>query len=119
MNQPNKKFIAEEIEVFFNTPPAYTKKPPCPDGFFWRGEKHEILNLLSAWDDFARHGRFEQNMRPEHAARAVLKGSWGVGRFHFQIETREKRKFEIYYDRAPEKSADRSGHWFLLTEIIS
>lgn len=58
-------------------------------------------------------------MSPEHAERARLKGSWGVGRYYFRIETSEGEIFEIYYDRAPEKSADRSGHWFLLSRYFN
>jgi hypothetical protein len=116
--KPEKKFIDEIIIVFFNQPPVFTKKPPCPDGFIWREQKYVIENILLAWNDFSRHGSYENNMSLEHSARASLKGSWGVGRYYFQFDTREGRRFEIYYDRSPEKSDDRNGHWFLLYEYI-
>ncbi len=58
-------------------------------------------------------------MQPEHDARARLKGSWGVGRFHFQVKTKEERQFEIYFDRSPSNAGDRNGHWILLAELDS
>jgi hypothetical protein len=114
-----KKFIGEEIDVVFNTPPLFTKKPECPDELVWRNQKYRIVKILMAWQDISRRGSREKNMSPEHAERASLKGSWGVGRYHFRIETSKGEIFEIYYDRAPEKSADRSGHWFLLSRYIN
>lgn len=114
-----KKFIGEEIDVVFNTPPLFSKQPGCPDGFIWRNQKYSIVKILMAWQDFSRRGSPEKNMSPEHAERARLKGSWGVGRYYFRIETSEGEIFEIYYDRTPEKSTDRSGHWFLLNRNIN
>ncbi len=58
-----------------------------------------------------------QNMQPQHARRAEKLGSWGVGRFYFEIQTIQNRFFRIYYDRAPEDASDRHGHWFLLAEL--
>jgi hypothetical protein len=114
-----KKFISEEIVVIFNTPPLFTKKPEIPDGFIWRNQKYRIVKGLMAWQDFSRRGAREKNMSPVHAERASLKGSWGVGRYYFRIETSEGEIFEIYYDRAPEKSTDRSGHWYLLSTCVN
>ncbi len=114
-----KKFIGEEIAVVFNSQPLFSKQPKCPDGFVWRNQKYRIVKILMAWQDFSRRGSQEKNMSPEHAERARLKGSWGVGRYYFRIETSKGEIFEIYYDRAPEKSADRSGHWFVLTKYIN
>jgi hypothetical protein len=112
-----KIFIDEEIVVGFNILPLYTKEPPCPNSFMWREKKFLISALLFAWYDFERHGRMERNMQPEHDARARLKGSWGVGRYHFQVDTKEGRQFELYFDRSPSKAGDRNGHWFLLAEL--
>ena len=116
---PNKIFINEEIEVEFDIPPLYTKEPHCPNSFVWRKKHFHISTLLSAWCDFKRHGRMEHNMRPEHDARARLKGSWGVGRFHFQVNTKQGFQFELYFDRSSLKAGDRNGHWFLLAELDS
>jgi len=113
-----KKFIGEEIQVFFEQPPLYSKKPDCPHGFIWLGKEFVILKLLTAREDYSRRGSQENNMSPERASRAKIKGSWGVGRYYFQVEVTGGRKFEIYFDRAPEKSDDRLGHWFLLSEIV-
>ena len=112
-------FIDEKIEVGFNIPPLYSKEPPCPDTFVWRKKQFHISALLIAWCDFERHRRMERNMQPENASRARLKGSWGVGRFHFQVKTKEERQFEIYFDRSPSNAGDRNGHWILLAELDS
>jgi hypothetical protein len=58
------------------------------------------------------------NMQPAHAAHAQLRGSWGVGRYAFTVRTAGGRVFEIYYDRAPRDADDRTGNWFLRTEMV-
>ena len=109
-------FIDEEITVFYSHPPLLEKVPPCPDAFTWREETFQITDLLEEWRDFERKGRSGRNMRPTHLSRAMVKGSWGVGRFCFRVRTEQGRIFEIYYDRAPGDASDRKGHWFLLVE---
>lgn len=116
---PYKNFIDEKIEVGFDSPPLYSKEPHCPDTFVWKEKQFHISTLLQTWRDFERHGRMERNMNPEHDARARLKGSWGVGRFHFQVETNEGRQFELYFDRSPSNVSDRNGQWILLAELDS
>jgi hypothetical protein len=109
-------FIDEPIEVVFQKPPMFEKTPTCPDEFSWRGERFVISEMLETWQDFRRRGRFGHNMRPEHAAVAAHRGSWGVGRFHFKVRVEGGRIFDLYYDRAPESARDRKGHWFLWGE---
>lgn len=109
-------FYDEPIEVWFDNPPTLEKKPVCPAGFVWRGETHAITHLLSEWVDFRRRGRMARNMSPPHAEAASRRGSWGVGRFFFRIQTDDGKIYDIYYDRAPESASDRKGHWFLLGE---
>lgn len=109
-------FIDEPIDVVFHYPPTLAKSPPCPDAFLWRGENYQIVEMLETWQDFRRRGRMARNMRPEHAATASRRGSWGVGRFHFKVRVESGQVFELYYDRAPETAGDRKGHWFLLGE---
>lgn len=57
------------------------------------------------------------NMRPEHAAVASRRGSWGVGRFYYRVRTDTGRVFDLYYDRAPKSADDRKGAWFLYREM--
>ncbi len=109
-------FIDEPVEIIFNQPPVLEKKPPCPDGFIWHGERFIVTSLLSEWFETERKGRMAKNMRPEHAARAAVRGSWGVGRFFFRVEVEGGRIFELYYDRAPVDADRRKGSWFLLLE---
>jgi hypothetical protein len=110
-------FIQETIEVQFDQAPLLEKKPGCPDGFHWRGEPFRIVQKLSEWHDYQRRGRMARNMRPEHAARASNRGSWGVGQDYFRVETDSGRIFDLYYDRAPAGVDRRKGAWFLEKEL--
>ncbi|NLF50519.1 MAG: hypothetical protein GX577_05235 [Leptolinea sp.] len=58
-----------------------------------------------------------RNMSEPHSASAAVKGSWGVGKFFFRVETYCGRVFDIYYDRAPKGSTNRKGIWFVFKEI--
>jgi len=110
------EFIGELIEVIFDRPPLLEKKPDCPSAFIWRGEHFRIERLLEEWFDTERRGRMANNMRPEHAARASRTGSWGVGRFHFQVMVQGGRIFDIYFDRSPKNVFHRKGDWYLMGE---
>lgn len=110
-------FIDEPIAVAFEQPPAFSKRPHCPNAFDWRGEQHAVAETLSEWGDYRRRGRFASNMQPEHAALAAQRGSWGVGRFYFRVRTTEGRIFDLYYDRAPRDHMDRTGSWVLYREL--
>jgi len=111
------KFIGEEVEVVFDILPALAKKPGCPNGFIWRGQEFRVEELLSEWSDFTRKGRFARNMQPHNQRKAVRRGSFGVGRFYFQVRTSEDRIFELYYDRAPKSADDKMGSWSLYREL--
>ena len=56
-------------------------------------------------------------MQPEHAQTARNHGSWGVGRYYFNVQTQSGRRFRLYYDRAPQDALDREGQWILLAEL--
>jgi hypothetical protein len=109
-------FYVEPITVEFDNPPVQEKSPHCPDRFTWRDETFIISSVLEEWIDYSRRGRMARNMMPAHLASANRKGSWGVGRFYFRVNTTSGRIFEIYYDRAPGDIDGRKGHWFLLGE---
>jgi len=112
-------FIGEKITPVFIEPPPFGKRPPCPDGFNWRGETYRISASLEEWVDFTRRGRQARNMQPQHAAMASNRGSWGVGRYNFHVQIGNGRQFHIYYDRAPKDSDNRMGEWFLVSELAS
>ena len=111
------RFISEAIQVQFQEPPALEKKPGCPDGFIWRESRYQIVEKLGEWHDYGRRGRMAINMRPEHAARATTRGSWGVGRDFFRVRVDTGRIFDLYFDRAPKDVDQRKGSWFLLREL--
>lgn len=110
-------FIGETITVEFDEPPLWEKKPGCPNRFIWRAEIYTVAEMLSEWSDYTRRGRAARNMQPQHAAVAATRGSWGVGRYYFQVRTTTDRFFELYYDRAPKGSDERKGAWFLVSEL--
>jgi len=112
-----KHFISEPITVEFSRPPALSKKPNCPGSFNWRDKTYQVTTCLAEWQDFSRHGRMAQNMQAQHLEAATKKGSWGVGRFFFDLQTDDQRFFRIYYDRAPKDALDRAGQWVLLSEL--
>ena len=111
------RFIDEEIQAVFDRPPDLAKKPGPPNAFLWKGEQHAVAEMLSSWTDFRRRGRMAQNMEQAHLKAAERRGSWGVGRFYFRLRTQGGRIFDLYYDRAPDSSGDRAGHWFLYREL--
>ena len=112
-----RRFIDEPIEVHFDQPPVFEKRPPCPDGFIWRETAYRVVAVLSEWRDYRRRGRMAVNMRPEHAELAAERGSWGVGRFYFRVHTDAGPILDLYYDRAPKGSANRKGAWFVFREV--
>jgi len=112
-----KSFISESISVKFREAPAFLKTPSCPNSFIWREKRFVISKCLSEWKDFSRHGQMAQNMQPQHAQIASKRGSWGVGKFFFDIQTEEGHYYRIYYDRSPRNVFNRTGVWILLAEL--
>jgi len=117
MNLATKCFICESIEVHYDKSPTFDKTPDCPDGFIWNGDTLQIIEVLSQWRDFGRSGSMAHNMRPSSMKKALRRGSYGVGRFYFQVHTHSEKYFEIYYDRAVKSVDDRKGEWVLLREL--
>ncbi len=111
------RFIGEPIEAHFNHPPVLEKVPGPPDAFTWRGHNYPIIEILSEWHDYRRSGHVSRNMRPEHAATAERRGSWGVGQDYYRVRTQDGRIFDLYYDRAPKDVDRRKGSWFLDKEL--
>jgi len=111
------RFIGETIDTHFDKPPTLEKKPGCPQGFTWRGERHKITEMHSEWHDYSRRGKMARNMQPQHAEVAKGRGSWGVGRDYYRVETDAGLIFDIYYDRAPKGVDKRKGAWFLYREL--
>ena len=83
----------------------------------WQGQVYRVVEKMSEWTDFSRHGRMARNMQPAHAAVAASRGSLGVGRFYFRVRADSGQVFDIYYDREIRDVDDRLGHWFLYREI--
>jgi hypothetical protein len=110
-------FLDQPIEPIFDTPPALEKSPTCPNGFIWEGKTYRVLEMLSAWTDFKRRGRFARNMQSEHAAVASNRGSLNVGRFYFRVKVESNQIFDIYYDRAMKSMDDRKGQWVVYREM--
>jgi hypothetical protein len=117
MEYESVHFIGDQVEVQFDKEPLFSKKPGCPDRFIWKDKTFQVNKILSEWQDFNRKGRMAFNMRPANAAKAIRRGSWGVGRFYFRVETDSKQIFDLYYDRAPNGVHDRMGSWFVYRKL--
>ena len=113
------RFIGEIIQVAFDDAPKLEKNPTCPNRFVWRDQTYTVVEVLSEWRDYGRRGRMESNMRPDHAATASRRGSWGVGRIFFRLVTDTTQIFDLYYDRAPKNVSERKGEWYLFRELES
>jgi len=110
-------FIGEPVEAHFDQPPVLEKKPGCPNGFTWRDQRFQVVELLSEWHDYQRRGRSARNMQDQHLVTAAARGSWGVGKDYYRVRTNSGQVFDLNYDRAPKGSDQRKGVWFLDKEL--
>ena len=117
MEEKAIRFIGEEVRPDFGEDRRFEKRPPCPTAFVWRGRTFLVVECLSEWKDYVRRGKMAHNMREPHLAAAEKRGSRGVGRHYFRVQTEEGRVFDLYYDRAPKDVVDRKGSWHLLREM--
>jgi hypothetical protein len=111
------RFIGQAIQVRFDTPPLLSKTPGPPQAFLWAGRELEIANVLARWTSYERRGRESKNMQPAHLTLAGRKGSWGVGRFFFRVQTVGGEVFDLYYDRAPKAAGEGGGRWVLWRQM--
>jgi hypothetical protein len=114
-------FYSEPIEALFDRPPVLEKRPGCPDGFVWRGDRHRIVAVLREWHAYAPRGASRDRALREHgrywvAAAEQRRGSWGVGRDYYRVTTDRRETFDIYYDRRPQGPAVKGG-WFLWRSV--
>ena len=119
MDEPQMRFIGEQITVEYDDPPLFPKKPSCPQRFMHGEAQLEIIEVVQEWRNYERRGRMRFNMRPANLKKAAKRGSWGVGRFFFRVRVGDGRLFDIYYDRAPAGQEQRHGSWHLYREILS
>lgn len=110
-------FIGAAIQVQFDKEPIHKKRPGCPDRFVWDGQVFHIIEKIGEWHDYSRTGHMAHNMRPANMAKALRRGSWGVGRFYFRVLTDQGQIYDLYYDRAPKDASDRDGGWYLYREM--
>jgi hypothetical protein len=110
-----KHFIDQEISVELVDGTFLEKTPKCPRRIFWQDRWINVVRLNSSWHDFSRRGDLSRNLREEHLQRAQRIGSWGVGRFYFEVEGDDGGIYTFYYDRAPANAGDRKGTWILIT----
>ncbi|MFN2137362.1 MAG: DUF6504 family protein [Candidatus Promineifilaceae bacterium] len=110
-------FLLDPITVEWDTPPLLEKKPRCPDRFTWHERSFEIIEVLGEWRDYRRRGRMAYNMRPEHARRALLRGSRGVGRYYFRVCVRGGHVYELYFDRAAAGKESSAQGWFISRDL--
>jgi hypothetical protein len=91
------KFYSDEIQVEFSNKPLLEKKSGVPAAFSHRGQRRQIVELLSEWHDYKRGD------------------SWGKGRDYYRIRCDDGNIYEIYYDRQPK--GRKKGRWILYQEL--
>ncbi len=111
------RFIGKSIEVSFLKDPYRKKIPHAPSCFVWEDRQYRVVGVINEWVDYRRKGPMAHNMQPHNLAKTVRRGSWGVGRFYFRVETDDGAIFDLYYDRAPKDIGNRLGGWFLWREL--
>lgn len=113
-------FYSESINVRFEKQPFLEKKPGIPSSFSWRGKSYTITKLIKEWHDYRRrkkiHKIFSGKRSPVPLTKPGNRGSWGVGRDYYRVQTSSGEIFDIYYDRRP-KGQKIKGEWVLLKQV--
>jgi hypothetical protein len=111
---------SEPIEVDFKREPLLEKKPGIPTSFSWRERVYLITGLIKEWHDY----RLRKKMHKFYSGRRGnapsmkpgMRGSWGVGRDYYRVQTDSGETFDIYYDRKP-RGQKIKGEWVLLKKV--
>jgi hypothetical protein len=113
-------FYSEPIEVHFQREPLFEKKPGVPTSFYWRGKSYHICKLIKEWHDYRRKKKRHQFFSGKRKTLPPMKpgdrGSWGVGRDYYRVQTASGEIFDIYYDRRP-RGQTIKGEWVLLKRV--
>jgi uncharacterized protein DUF6504 len=128
MDDRSLHFLDQPVQVLFDDLPVHEKTPDCPNGFIWDTKTYRVVELISSWSDFTRHGKAARNtpaqnrrcwVRQSHAEVASGRGSLNVGRFFFRVRVDTGQAFDLYYDRAMKSVDERKGQWFLYRELAT
>jgi phosphoribosylglycinamide formyltransferase-1 len=97
-----KRFVGEPIEPLTET--ADTRRlargePGLPRRFRWRGEEHEVAEVLEAWKQTGgcRHASGEQYVRKH----------W------YRVRTAAGAEMTLYFERQPRSARQRAVRWWL------
>lgn len=94
------EFIGEQVEV------RQAPDGPAPAGFTWRGERYDVLRVLTQWQDtgYGTTGAASRNWRTRRH------------RNYFHVECPGGDRFELYLDReaVPSPQQRRRRRWMLL-----
>ena len=116
------RFIGAPIDVHHDRQLSLEKKPGVPNSFTWEGRIYRVAELLREWHDYRMRGKTASFYLKEQgsfrAKKADRRGSWGVGRDYYRVQTESGEVFDIYYDRAPRDRGGRKGTWFLFQQIL-
>ncbi|MDJ0754328.1 MAG: DUF6504 family protein [Ardenticatenaceae bacterium] len=93
-------FITEPIQVEFDTPPRFRRRPHCPDRLLWRGETHHVKAVTAEWRKFTP--RISKSLR-----------RIGLARIYFRVILASGRELDIYFDPVHQK-----GSWFVSVEHL-
>jgi hypothetical protein len=108
-------FISAVIEALFHREPAIKKRAGPPDAFVWDGRRFEVVEVLSEWHDYDKRREIGETRRSQSQLYRQ-RGSWGLGRDWYRVQTGEGRLFDLYYERRP-RSRTVIGSWVLYCEL--
>ncbi len=94
------EFITEPIAVEYDRPPAFPRRPPCPQRLIWRGRRLAVARLLGEW---RRH-------TPKISSTLAR---LGVARVYFRVRLEDDRVYDIYFD-----PVENRGRWYISKEIV-
>ncbi len=115
------EIYSEPIEALFDHPPAIEKRPRCPNSIIWDGRTYRIIAMRLEWHDYLPRGKTLARQLREHGSYWVTaaeqrRGSWGVGRDYYRVQTESGETFDIYYDRKP-TGPEVKGGWYLWRSV--
>ena len=104
MTSANPQFISESIVPLdgpVDTAAMARGEPGLPNGFTWREQHYEIVEVLDKWKESGscRHGSGEQYLRKH----------W------YKVKTDDNRIMTIYFERQARSAKQRKDRWWLYT----
>ncbi len=86
----------------FNASRMARGEPGLPEGFTWRDESFDVVEILRAWKESSREGSHAQ-------------GELYLRRHCYQVRMSDDSIWTVYFIRQTPKSGNPKQRWFLYT----